>query len=713
MIKNLLSLLLILYISATITNAQYEQYYDQVPNINSCNAGSVKQSEKDKVLNLLNKIRHLHELPLFEYDNQFDDEAQEVSLIIVANYADHGFSQENHTPPQDWHCWSQTGRNGGESSNLFFSTGTRESEYSVISWLNDRGVNSLGHRRWILDPFVKKIAFGRVDGIPINGNQSICGMAFYYDSKNEADLSSWGKDFVAFPYGDYPPSYFDDGWSVLSFTAIADKSSRWANNNKVVYSSTLNGQQVNKVYVEIEDESGNITTYTPDNPGQIGWDYGGYGVPNCLIWQVHGLQPQKVYKVRVFDVKVNGEIRNYSYQFALRDPFITKPGATTLASPPNNATDINPNINFQWQGTQGADFYILQISETNAFETNDIIFEKNDIKDNSYQISGVLDPIKTYYWRVAARNNAGTGPWSEIWKFTTTTAPDPPEITGPADNSTNISITPTFTWNAAPKADKYHLQVSDADNFENLLIDKDDITTTSYKVEPDILSPSTEYFWRLRSISNISGPSKWSEIRSFTTAAEAPAAPELLSPPQGAKNQSATLVLKWSDVPGAETYRVQIAKSPQYPEFDIVLDSNNIPNTQIKVPAGILELETQYFWRVQANGPGGTSDWSKNGRFTVGDATAINDFSPKNILQVYPNPANDIVTLDLLINHNEYITLKIYNNLGEVIDVVINAELINGQYIINYDCSNLSNGVYYYSLNGTQSQLNGTFNVIK
>ena len=614
---------------------------------------------------------------------------------------------------RDRHCWSQTGRNGGESSNLFASSATRPSEYSVIAWLNDKGVNTLGHRRWILDPFVKKIAFGRVDGIPINGNQTICGMAFYYNSDNQADLSNWEKNFIAFPYGDYPPSYFDGTWSVLSFTAIADKSSRWANKDKVIYSSTINGQKVNKVYVEIEDEAGNITTYTPDNPGQIGWDYSGYGVPNCLIWQVHGLQPQKVYKVRVFDVKVNGQIKNYKYQFALRDPFISKPEITILQSPPNNSTDINPNVNFEWQGTQGADFYILQVSVSSNFEPNKIVFEKNDIKNNSYQISGVLEPIKTYYWRVAARNDAGTGQWSEVWKFTTTTAPDPPQITGPANNASNVSLTPTFTWNQAPKADKYHLQVSNLETFDELIIDADNITSTSYKVDPDILAPSTKYYWHIRSISNISGPSKWSETRSFTTAAAAPAAPELLSPTQGAKNQSATLELKWSEVPGAETYRLQISLSPQFPEFDIVLDSNNIAATKLKVPAGVLELETQYFWRVQANGPGGTSPWSKNGRFTVGDATVVENFTLNNNLEVYPNPATDKITLNLMINHPENLTMKIYNNLGEIIDEIINAELRKGQYIINYDCSNLSNDIYYYSLVGPKTHINGKFNVIK
>jgi len=716
LVKNLpkrLFLIIVFFGLVYPSYAQYEQYYDEVPNINQCKTGVLKQSEKDKVLQMINKIRSIHKLPPVVYDNSFDKKAADVSLIIVANYADHGFSLQNHTPPQSWHCWTQDGLDGGKSSDLFFSSGSPNSETSVYSWLNDRGVNNLGHRRWMLDPFVKKIAFGRVDGVPINGKNTISGMAFYYDSKDEGNANSMPIDFIAFPYGDYPPSFYDQGWSVMSFTVIADRNSRWGNKDKVVFKSTKDGKLINQVYVEIEDEKGNVTKYTPDVPGQVGWDYSGYGIPNCLIWQVTGLQEKKVYKVRVKDVLVNGQKRDFSYQFAFRDPFISKPGVAILSIPANNAKDVNPNITLQWSAAQGADTYILQISTSMNFDS-DLFYTKENINTNSYSLSGVLDPQEKYYWRIAGVNDAGQGDWSDIWNFTTTTAPNPPSLAGPSNNSTNISLTPELSWNKADKADSYDLQLSDNDLFNNIIVDKKKITETTYTIESDILTTETEYFWRVRSVSNVSGPSKWSDVWSFTTAAAAPAKPNLKYPKQGAKNMSATLELQWSAVAGAVSYDLQLSTSNLYNDWEIAVDETGITKTKYKVPAGKLELNTQYFWHVRAIGPGGKSDWSRNGRFSVGDANAVNENLPNlTFVNVYPNPTNDNTTIHINIEHTGNYTLKIYNSLGREISNIIDGRLLEGDYFINYDVTLLKSGVYFYELFGKNVKIRGKMNIIK
>jgi hypothetical protein len=707
-IQKVLSLLFVFIIFGGSVFSQYQQYYDVLPDISQCKTGSLKQSTKDNILNYLNKIRDLHKLPHFEYDASFDDEAMEIALICAANGA------LSHTPDQSWHCYSQTGYNGGISTNLFLGSGTSYTcESSVVSWMNDRNQIELGHRRWIIDPFVKKIAFGRVDGVPVGGQSAVSAMAYYYDSQNQGNISSVPNDFVACPYGDYPPSLWDFGWSVLSFTVIADKSNRWNNNSELVkYASTLNGQPVNEAYVEVEDEDGNIQTFKR-NEG-LGWAYDNYGIPNYCYWQMHGLEQQKVYQVRIYDVLVNGQKKNFSYEFAFRDPFITKPGTCILSQPQNNSTDINPNVRFEWGTAQGADFYILEISKTQQFGETDVIYHNENISATSYQVSGVLEPMKKYYWRVAGRNDAGTGDWSSTWNFTTTTAPDAPTLAGPADNATEVSLAPILEWNEADKADVYHVQVAETDVFSSTLVDEDDIEQTSYTVESGILTTETEYFWRVRSISNISGPSAWSEVRNFTTASAAPEEPELLSPPQGATGVSGRVELVWQAVPGAETYDLQVSKDNLYSQWDVVIDEEGLTGTRYRMPGDTLELETRYYWRVRSNGPGGTSDWSRNGRFTVGDASDVNDcFYDDVFVEVFPNPVYEIATLDIIVNKNEYLTLKIYNSLGEEVDIVVNGKVIAGEYLINYDFSRLANGIYYYQLSGTKTSISGKINVIK
>lgn len=687
--------------------AQWQNLYDVLPDVPNCKTGTLKQSEKDKMLVYLNKIRDLHKLPHFEYDESFQDEAMEISLISVAN------GTLSHTPDQSYHCYSQTGYNGGISTNLYIAGGSNvTSESSVVAWMNDRNQIELGHRRWIVDPFVKKIAFGRVDGLSKTGGQQYSGQSFYYDSKTNQDLSSLKNDFVAVPYGDYPPSIWDFGWSVLSFSVIENRTSRWANNAELIkYASTLNGNPVNEAYVEVEDESGTVKTFKRE--AGLGWAYDGYGLPNYCYWQMHGLEQQKLYKVRVYDVLVNGQKRNFSYQFAFRDPFISKPGISVLSQPQDKAKEVNPNVTFQWGNSQGASFYILQIANDASFGASNIIYTRSDINKTSFQISGVLEPIKTYYWRIAGRNDAGTGEWSPIWSFTTTTAPDPPTIAGPANNATNVSMTPTLTWNTANKADKYQLQVSKVDDFSSTIVDKADLTATQYTLEKDILGPDSKYYWKVRSISNLSGPSIWSETRNFTTASAAPGKPDLLSPTQGQTDISAKAVLEWSEVPGAESYDLQVSPYVGYDPLDLAFDTTGLKTTKYQLRPNLLELETQYFWRVRAVGPGGSSDWSRNGRFTVGDATPVEDnLTWTNSIEIYPNPISAITTFDIEILEHEFVALKIFNNLGQQIETIFETEMRPGNYLINYDFSNMSNGVYYYQLIGKKTNISGILNVM-
>ena len=337
------------------TTTSLSDIYSTLPNINSCVTGALKQTEKDKVLTEVNFIRTTMGLPPVVYDATFDKQAMDEALVIVANMKDFpwGATFNYHFPQSNWHCYTADAASGGASSNLFYTTSTEpQSIESINSWLNDRGVDVLGHRRWLLDPFVKKIAFGRSDGTPINGTGNISGMTYYYDYNSQQDLSSWNHEYVAFPCGDTPPRLWDDNWSLMSFTIIADKGSRNANTDKVSYWTTApDGSTINKCVIEVIDDEGNITTIkkgggAPLDPNEKtrGWNYEGYGIPNCLSWQFFGLKKLHTYTVNINSVRVNGIVKNFSYQFTFRDPSIAKPAKPLLSVPANHATNVNQAV---------------------------------------------------------------------------------------------------------------------------------------------------------------------------------------------------------------------------------------------------------------------------------------------------------------------------------------------------------------------------------
>ncbi|MBW7841244.1 MAG: T9SS type A sorting domain-containing protein [Ignavibacterium sp.] len=64
----------------------------------------------------------------------------------------------------------------------------------------------------------------------------------------------------------------------------------------------------------------------------------------------------------------------------------------------------------------------------------------------------------------------------------------------------------------------------------------------------------------------------------------------------------------------------------------------------------------------------------------------------------YPNPFNPITTLSFAINQSSFITLKVYDVLGNEIAKLIDEERPAGKYEASFNGSILSSGIYFYRL---------------
>jgi hypothetical protein len=91
------------------------------------------------------------------------------------------------------------------------------------------------------------------------------------------------------------------------------------------------------------------------------------------------------------------------------------PAPPALASPANGATLANTTVNLQWNVSDGAATYRLQVATDSVFV--DKIFDDSTITATSKQ-AGPLANLKTYYWRVNAKNAIGTSAWSPFRSFT-------------------------------------------------------------------------------------------------------------------------------------------------------------------------------------------------------------------------------------------------------------------------------------------------------
>ena len=66
--------------------------------------------------------------------------------------------------------------------------------------------------------------------------------------------------------------------------------------------------------------------------------------------------------------------------------------------------------------------------------------------------------------------------------------------------------------------------------------------------------------------------------------------------------------------------------------------------------------------------------------------------------QNYPNPFNPTTTIEFALPFSRFVTLKIYNILGEEVATLISEKLVAGKYKYQWDASRITSGVYLYRI---------------
>lgn len=299
---------------------------------------------------------------------------------------------------------------------------------------------------------------------------------------------------------------------------------------------------------------------------------------------------------------------------------VAAPLAPNLVTPVNGATNVSTQPTMDWTDVSGAATYHLQISFNNNFTA--LALDQTGITSSQFAvIAGILSGTTQYFWRVAAINVGGEGPWSAVWNFTTTIGPpSAPLLISPPNNSTGVSRTPILDWNNSPGATTYRVQISTDPNFVTIILNQVTGSSSQYQVIT-ALNYNTTYYWRANA-TNAGGDSPWSTVWQFTTLIAPPLAPTLLLPVNNATGVSLTPFMDWTDVAGTTTYRLQIATNNSF--TNIVYNNTLIATSEFTVPSGYLIGSTQYYWRVAAINSGGQGPYSAVFAFTTRQTFFLN-----------------------------------------------------------------------------------------
>lgn len=160
-----------------------------------CGAGTMPRDAIDDTLRRVSMFRWLVGLPPVTDDPAQHPADQACAVMMYRNGA------LSHSPPMSWDCWTMAGATGASRSNLALGTSTPGG--AIDLYMDDSGVPSLGHRRWILNG-----PLGRV-GIGFAGNAQCLGV---FDSSASSD-----RMWTAWPNpGPVPSAAIRGEWSFHS-----------------------------------------------------------------------------------------------------------------------------------------------------------------------------------------------------------------------------------------------------------------------------------------------------------------------------------------------------------------------------------------------------------------------------------------------------------------------------------------------------------------
>jgi len=265
------------------------------------------------------------------------------------------------------------------------------------------------------------------------------------------------------------------------------------------------------------------------------------------------------------------------------------------------------------------------------------------------------------------------------------TTPNVPTPSQPVDNSVNELRDNTLKWSNIFGTDEYHIQVGTDAGFNDLVLDDSLVMTTSEVLTN--LPANTDLYWRLKS-KNTAAQGDWSSTFKFTTGSVLPV--ELTSF-RGYANKD-NVSLNWITATEMNSYGFDIERKVDASWIKVGFveghGTSNVKN----------EYRFQYIDEKFGIEKFRLKQIDRDGKFEYSKELEIQTSSPvENIVaQNYPNPFNPETTIAFTIPYAAFVTIKVFNPLGEQVATLESQRFAAGMYTTQWNASRFASGLYFY-----------------
>ncbi len=267
-----------------------------------------------------------------------------------------------------------------------------------------------------------------------------------------------------------------------------------------------------------------------------------------------------------------------------------------VATLPENGTFANSATELVWTISQGSSFdgflFNIQVDDDPTFASPEIDCVQSREYSYSQGISGLtgyesLVDGNTYYWRVMAITDYGTGNYTDgtnyfVWDSTN----QPPEIpAGTFSPSQGVEVTtlnPVFAWSYATDPDdsvtdiKYRIRIATDSGMNNVILGEWTNPGQNLYQFSESLDDATDYYWQVRSADPADLRSAFSVVQHFrtNTAPVTATLPSPLTPPAGGGAQtfstygSTVASVNWESGDLPESLNLDYVAGYQYPTID-------------------------------------------------------------------------------------------------------------------------------------------------